>query len=390
MPFSTNQTLSDLYYFLKPLLFAYLSCSDPRDKRVWSGTHHSIYKSICSIGDVDVLGPYEPKLRVLFARAINQIYLSVFGKRLSYRHSKFISKGYANYFDKKLKEKKYDYVIAPAASCEIAFITTRIPIIYITDGTFSSCLNYHESLSHLTRKSVDEGNFIENSAIEKSKWVIVSSDWASKSVINDYKKEKNSVITIPYGANLELLPESSDLNYTIPKTWKLLFVGVYWDNKGGEIAYNAFKQLKKKGFNISLTVVGCIPPKKFSDPEMRVVPFIDKNEVTGQQQFYDVFKEHHFLLLPTRFDCTPIVINEASAFGIPSLVANSGGVAGHLRNGENGHLMDYNDEGPGYVSKIEKLINKPEDYQQLRKKTREIYDRELNWSHWIEEFGKCL
>ena len=71
-------------------------------------------------------------------------------------------------------------------------------------------------------------------------------------------------------------------------------------------------------------------------------------------------------------------------------MANSGGVAGHLRNEENGYLIDYNDKGTAYASKIEELINKPQDYLQLRNTTREVYDRELNWSHWLEELKKIL
>lgn len=375
---------------MKNIKFAYLSAEDPKNKKVWSGTHYSIYKSLQSIGDVTILGPYEPKWQVFISKILNQIALRFFNKRISYRHSKLVSKGYANYFNSKLKNESFDYIIAPASSCEIAFIETTIPIIYITDGTFAGCLGYHKSLSNLTKKSVQEGNLIEQLAITKSQTIIVSSQWAANSVKNDYKKIESAIQIIPYGANFEETPRTEELNFVAPKIWKLFFVGVYWETKGGDIAYNALKILLDKDYDVELTVLGCSPPEKFSHPKMTVVPFIDKNSVDGQKQMKEIYKQQHFLILPTRFDCTPIVINEASAFGIPCLVANSGGVEGHLKNNENGFLLPYEDKGNGYALKIEEFIKEPTAYINLRKKTRALYEEQLNWQHWTNEFQKLI
>ncbi len=375
---------------IKPIKIAYLSCNNPTNKKVWSGTHYSIYKSLQSIATIDILGPYEPKIRILLLKVLNQIYLKLFNKRISYRQSKFISKGYANYFNKKLAFQHYDFLVAPVASCEIAFIETNIPIIYITDGTFASCLGYHKSLTNLTQKSIKEGNEIEQLAITKSKTIIVSSEWAANSVKNDYGKNNEDIKIIPYGANFENLPTVNELNFILPKVWKLFFVGVYWESKGGDIAFNAFKLLADKGYDVELTILGCIPPEKIQHANIKVIPFIDKNTIDGQEQMKAIYKEQHFLILPTRFDCTPIVINEASAFGIPCLVANSGGVAGHLKNNLNGFLINYEDKGADYALKIEALINNATDYLNLRKQTRRLYEEQLNWQHWVKEFEKII
>lgn len=372
------------------LRFAYLSSENPTNKKVWSGTHYSIYKALQTIGEVEILGPYEPSWRLLISKILNQISLRLFKKRISYRHSIFISKGYASYFNNKLKSKNFDYIIAPAASCEIAFIQTHIPIIYITDGTFAGCLNYHKSLSNLTKQSVSQGNKIESLAIQKSKHVVVSSEWAAQSVKNDYNKSLNDVTVIPYGANFEQIPIKYELKVNNIHVWKLFFVGVYWESKGGEIAFNAFKTLYDKGYPVELTVLGCNPPLHIKHKNLHIIPFIDKNSIDGQQKMKSIFQDQHFLLLPTRFDCTPIVINEASAFAIPSLVANSGGVAGHLKNGENGFLIPYDDIGEAYVTQIENLINNPKKYFELRHTTRQLYENQLNWQHWAEELKKIL
>lgn len=375
---------------MKKPKFAYLSAEDPQNKKVWSGTHYSIYKALQCVGEVTILGPYEPSYRLFIFKVLNQFYLRCFNKRISYRHSKMVSKGYAKFFNKKLEAQTYDYIIAPAASSEIAYLETKIPIIYITDGTFAGCLGYHKSLSNLTQKSIEEGNLIEQLAISKSKSVIVSSQWAADSVKNDYKKTESDIKIIPYGANFERTPGPEELNFDIPKVWKLFFVGVYWETKGGDIAFNAFKLLIDKGYEVELTILGCIPPAEYKHPKLKVVPFIDKNNHEGQHQMKEIYQQQHFLLLPTRFDCTPIVINEASAFGIPCLVANSGGVAGHLKNNENGFLIPFEDQGNGYAMKMEELINSPQSYMNLRKQTRQLYESQLNWEHWANEFQKII
>jgi len=375
---------------LKPLRFAYLSADNPENKKVWSGTLYSIYRSVRQLGEIEILGPYNPFLRISILKALNQISLLITSKRISYRHSTFISRGYAAYFNSKLNGKKFDFILAPSASCEIAFLNTDIPIIYIADGTFAGCLGYHKSLTHLRKRSIEQGNLIEKKAIENSKFVIVSSEWAKESVIKDYGCDQAKIHILPFGANLETIPTQLNIEFDIPQVWKLLFAAVYWEDKGGERAFNCMKELLDKGHKVELTVLGCIPPTEFTHPNLKVIPFIDKNALDGQQKMAELFSQHHFLLLPTRFDCTPIVINEASAFGIPSLVARTGGVEGHLKEGINGFTVSYSDEGSEYANKIDHLIHHPEEYLKLRQSTRTLYSEQLNWEKWTEQFKKII
>jgi len=364
----------------KPVI-AYVSSSDPFNKRVWSGTHYSIYKSLTQLGTVKICGPFEPRFRLFLGAIINQLLLKLTGKRFDYRHSFLVAKAYGAYFKKQINAIRPDIIIAPAASAEIAFLDTDIPIIYMTDGTFESCLNYHKALTNLIQFNITEGHSIERRAITKSHRIIVSSDWAAQSVIHHYHKPAHQVICLPYGANFESLPHKVDFH--LPnKPFRLLFVGVYWESKGGDIAFKAFELLKKKGIDVSFTIMGCNPPERYKNDQVTIIPFLDKNSEEGQEKMKEVYSTHHLLLLPTRFDCTPIVINEASAFGIPSLVANSGGVSGHLIEGKNGFLLPYDDQGDGYAKLIESLIDDPNKYADLRLSSRKIYEEELNWDHW--------
>ncbi len=373
---------------MKKLRIAYLSADDPKNKRIWSGTLYSMYRMLSEKAEVEMLGPWMPKMHVLFYRILNQISLRIRGLRISYRHSIDLAKDYGAHFSKVLAKGNYDLIFAPAASSQIAFLETDVPIIYLADGTFAGCLNYHAALSNLTNNSVTEGNKVEDLAVKKSSRVIVTSEWAAQSVIKDYGAESEKVKVIPFGANLELVPENIEFAGVVPPVWKVLFPAVYWGNKGGNIALNALAILSEEGWPVSMTVLGCEPPEGVGHKNMQVVPFIDKNDPNANDLFDRIYSSHHFLILPTRFDCTPVVINEASAYGIPSLVADTGGVRGHLENGVNGFLINYNDGGEGYANILREHFKDPAKYFELQKKSRRLYMEKLNWQHWLSEFLK--
>ncbi len=377
---------------LKKIKIAYLSSINPLNKKVWSGTHYSIYKTLQKhVGEVVILGPYEPKFQILIGKLITGISQKIFNKRYNYRHSHFVSKAYGKYFTKQLHQHQVDVIVAPAGICELAYVNTSIPIIYISDTTMELSINYHKALSGLFKFSEHETRALEKKALDKCSKIIISSRWEFDSLTKHYHYKEEKLALLPFGANMELLPETieiTDRDFT--KRVKLLFIGVYWENKGGDIAYNCLIELLHQNINAQLTVVGCIPPEQYKHPNMHVIPFIDKNSQEGIKKLYDIFSSHDFLILPTRFDCTPIVICEASAFGMPALVSDTGGVAGHLKENQNGYLIDFNDKGKAFALKIKELITNPERYYELRKSTRKEFEKNLNWDSYGEKLKEII
>jgi glycosyltransferase involved in cell wall biosynthesis len=376
----------------KRLKIAYISSYDPLDKSIWSGTAYSIYRSLQNnVGDVNVLGPCEPWLQLTAGKIRSRVLRLLTGKKYNYGHSESLAEAYANFFEKKLDDKQYDLIVAPSASCILAKLKTNIPIVYITDSTVAASLNYHDNLTGLSKSSVEESLSVEQGALNNADLCIFSSQWAADSAINDFKTPAEKIKILPYGANFELLPAANEIKYdSIPDSLNLLFVGVYWENKGGERAYNCLTSLLKKGVKATLTICGCTPPDKFIHPSVEVIPFLNKNNPADAQRLSELFSQANFLLLPTRFDCTPIVICEASAYGVPVLCANTGGVLGHISPGINGYIIDYNDMGDAYAAKIMEVMEDPSTYTALRSSSRKMYDEKLNWNTWTEKFKEII
>jgi len=61
-------------------------------------------------------------------------------------------------------------------------------------------------------------------------------------------------------------------------------------------------------------------------------------------------------------------------------------VAGHITEGKNGFLIDFNDTGKGYAQKIGDVLAEKNRYESLCKSSREEYDNRLNWNKWSSAF----
>lgn len=171
--------------------------------------------------------------------------------------------------------------------------------------------------------------------------------------MNDYGVDASKISVVPCGANLDIVPVSGQINLKTTGNCNLLFLGVEWDRKGGNIALETFRHLKQDGVNPRLHIIGCVPPYDLTEEKgIIVIPFLDKNKEGDFQQLHAIFLQTDFLLLPTRAECAGVVFSEASAYGIPSITTDTGGVTTYVKNGVNGYSLPYSTGGrrmpPGY------------------------------------------
>ena len=90
--------------------------------------------------------------------------------------------------------------------------------------------------------------------------------------------------------------------------------------------------------------------------------------------------------MPTRAECAGIVFCEASAFGVPSITTNTGGVSTNVQDGINGFALPPEATATDYAEKIEELFFDDAAYRQLIKNSRKKFEEELNWEHWGKTF----
>jgi glycosyltransferase involved in cell wall biosynthesis len=365
------------------LRIAFVSVADPRDRRSWSGSTFFMAQALEKhVGRVDYLGPLSiPGQQVKSKLA--QLIRKMTGRRYypdrTLRAAMDISKQIA----KKLSAAAYDLIFAPAASVEIAFLETDLPIIYVSDATFALMREVYPIFSSLTPKAIETENFFEKTALKKSRLILYPSEWAARSAIRDYGAEKARVKVIPFGANLDYVPAYEAVTgKEIGRVVKMLFLAKEWERKGGAIAFETLKALVDMGVEAQLTVCGVVPPTEFRHPGMKVIPYLDKNVSADRERFEQTLVESHLLLLPTRTECYGVVFCEANAYGMPVFATRVGGIPTIVKEGENGYLLEAKAGGKDFADLITRTVLDPAGYAALNLGARNRFERILNWDTW--------
>jgi len=377
---------------LDRIKIAYLTVNDPLDKRSWSGTTYYIGQALQKhVGDVDFLGPVRPPwLLDKWLRAVAKITRTLTGKEYNTKYSLVFSWYAARALKKKMRGRKYDCVVAPAASTEFSFFSTRLPSVYISDTTFELISNYyHKEFSKISPFSKWEGNMLEKRSLRKASLIIYSSEWAKASAIKDYGIPAQRIGVMPLGANMDTVPDRRNI-YEKEKNGvlTLLYLAVEWDRKGGPIAFEALQSLLNKGVQARLIVCGCVPPPEFNHPAMEVIPFLNKNKQEDHERFIRLLSRCHFLILPTRADCSLLVACESNAYGMPAITTATGGVPDIVKDGVNGYCLPYEANGDAYAQLISEIFSDSDRYHRLIRSSRQRYEQSLNWEQWAKGFSE--
>jgi glycosyltransferase involved in cell wall biosynthesis len=373
---------------------AYYCLNDPLDKRSWSGVTYYLGQTLQrNVGDVDFLGPVKiPWLLDKAIRALQKLSRLFFKAEWIPKYS-LLKNFYAMLVLKgKMKGRKYDFLMAPAAAPELAYLQTDTPIVYFGDATYKIYSEtYHKEFKNVSRFSKWEGEHLEKKALDKSSLAIFTSQWAADSAVEDYGVPVGKTEIILFGANMDLIPPR-DIIYrkNENKTLTLLFLAVDWERKGGDIAFDALKNLCDQGIDTKLFVCGCVPPAEYVHPQMEVIPFINKNDPEQYKLFVEILSSSHFLILPTRADCSLIVANESNSYGVPAITTIVGGVPDVVIDGANGYCLPLQAGGGDFANLIKEIFTDKVRYAELIESSRNRFEATLNWDKWAEQFKEAL
>jgi glycosyltransferase involved in cell wall biosynthesis len=362
---------------------AYVTEYDAADIRKWSGTGYYIAQSLQS-QDIclNCLGPLKEKYALLFKG--KQFFYHHFVKKRYWRdRDPFILDSYAHQVANKLSKFNPDIIFSPG-TVPISHLECEQPIVIWTDATFAGLVNFYSKYSNLCKETIENGNKMEKLALEKCKLAIYSSEWAAKTAIDIYKIEPSKVKVVPFGANIEC---NGDFDYikslvdSRPSNQcNLLFLGVEWFRKGGNLAIEVAKELNRQGLTTKLTLVGCQPIIDEPLPNfVNSLGFISKTAKKNSQTINQLLSASHFLILPSVADCTPIVFGEANSFGVPCLATDVGGIRTIIKDNLNGKTFAKEASAADYSTYIFDLFFDYSRYKNLALSSYSEYQSRLNW-----------
>lgn len=246
---------------MRRLKIAYITTYDVNNVNNWSGIGYFIANTVKKyLGDVEFIGNLNQ--RRFLENDLKRIYHKILFQK-SFRSERtipLVGQFYAQQVEKQIAGKNFDLIFSPG-TIPIAYLKTNIPIVFWTDAIFAGMIDFYPNWSNLCKETIKNGNVIERSALDRCRLAIYSSEWAAQTAVSYYKIDRTKIKVIPFGANIECSRSFDDIreivNSRSSKKCKLLFLGVDWVRKGGDIALEITKELNKSGLETELTIVGC-------------------------------------------------------------------------------------------------------------------------------------
>lgn len=363
---------------------------DPLDKKSWSGTYYYSYQQLKKYGAVEIFHfPYPSGLKnylINFYKNPNKLF---FKKNTAVEFLKPYAKHYSRQLEQALIKNKVDVLFVPAAPQLIAYLDASLPIVFMTDATFQQIQGYYDTWENFASSNIKQGIELDRLAFEKATHCMLASDWCKQSAIKDYGVKEEKISVVPLGANLDHIPAVDEIDFNRNRC-NLLFLGVEWKRKGGDLALKTFQLLKQKRIEPTLHIVGCVPPIDTSEKGIFVTPYLDKHKPADLEKLHQLFLKTDFLLLPTRAEAAGLVFCEASAYGVPSVSTNTGGVPTYVENNVNGLLLPPEADAYAYTDAILKLYSGITTMQNLRRNSRMRFEEQLNWDVWGNSFQQII
>ena len=372
---------------------AYVTLYDVLNPASWPSKHQAgIYGSGYYLAKaltdasvfIDYISPIKEK-KALITSAKFHIYQKLFGKQYYSWAEPIILQDFAYQISQRLATLNSDVVLCPINVIPIAKLECKQPIVLWTDTTLDLLIDFYPYLSNLCQETITNIQAMERVALNKCKLVLYTSEWAAQAAIKTYGIEPSKVKVLPWGVNVECDRTINDINSILKSRvlnpCKLLFIGVDWIRKGGNIALEVAKELNKTGLNAELTIVGCEPIVNEPLPHfVSSLGYIDKSTTEGNEKINKLFAESHFLILPTLADCSPVVLAEANSFGVPCISTNIGGIPTIIKDNLNGKVFPLNASISEYCTYIVNLFSNYSEYKKLALSSFNDYQVRLNWS----------
>ncbi len=285
-------------------------------------------------------------------------------------------------------------VLAQAGDVGTVVLTGAIPGVELparydlaiwADATFHALRRTYPGHDRLAPASIRSGDTLERRAFERARVVCFASEWAADDAVRVYGVDAGKVHVVPFGAICDAAyANDADAAAAIGSRGRealhLVFSGVDWHRKGGSLVLETAALLHRDGIPVRVTIAGCTPPADVRLPAyVEVAGFLDKQDAGQFAQWDRLMRRAHLLFVPSRADCFGLVYAEASAYAVPSVASDVGGVASAVRAERNGVLLPSTALASQYAAAIAELWHDRRAYERLALASFIEWQSRLNW-----------
>lgn len=369
----------------KPLRIALVAMGDPEDARVWSGTAWHIRDILERRGElVHVVHRPWPPLRRTAGRVLKRLSAG----RWSHERSTAFMDWAARPLLQELARQEFDVVFAVSTPFA-APLAARYPTVVITDATARGIYGYYPDAPGIGSAAARQAIASDRTTLDRALLWSVPSAWAARSLMTDFAAPPGKIAEIPFGANLVVSPAVRPKRWSRGQPLQVLFAGVDWHRKGGEIALAAVEMLRAAGMDARLDIVGVDQARigRRLPSHAAVHGFIDKNTAEGRARIDALFAAAQLFLLPSMAEAYGLVFAEAAHHGLPSVGFATGGVTSVVRSGETGLLLDAGSRPADFAGAIGRLLADEAAYAAMSQAALDDAHDRLNWAVWAERMA---
>ena len=377
----------------------YITFENHNNINAWSGMMLNVAHSL-ELNNNEIV--YFDDIKLSFLSKV-RIALQILLDKITKKNTKYlripsVMKDMTRKIQKRVNLNDFDVIFTMRPHL-ISYVEATKPIVVFADCNFQSMVNYYGSFSRLREKHIAECNKQEKLAFEKCNLGLFTSPWAMTTSSKNYNIPSNKFKCVYIGSNMSIKHSSEDvlkfINNRVQNPQKrILFVGVDWERKGGNIAVESVYLLNKMGYNCKLVVIGCNPPIK-SDylPYVEIVGRVNKSDKDGLERLDSEYSKAFCFILPTKSECAAVSLAESSSYGLYSFTSNTGGTDGVVFDGINGDRLSVDDGPEKYANAIKQLLDDEILYKRLSIEARKTFESTLNWNsvgYKISEFIKSV
>lgn len=395
------------------LRVGFVSLHDPADPRSLSGMPHAMHRSLSAEGlDVVDLGRLDhdsAMRRDLLGRASRRSLrlidrlrtwtgfdeASQWHRRPDAMERRFESRcrTMAARLARAIDRHRPAVLFGNCISSPLAFLSTRLPIVYTGDATAEIIAGTYPRFSQLGARYAACTDRIERLALSKVRFAAFASPPTRASAVDRYDLPEERALVVPFGANLvpgDRHPPAIPADPPSRTDLRLTITAVDPDRKQVALAIQATRVLRDRGWNALLAVIGPRPRGAVADASARFMGLLDPSSASHLAAHRQAIAESHLCLQPSLGEAYGIAPIESAAFGKPAIVADVGGLPFVVRDGETGVVVPRSVDAAGLADAIESIARDPDRYRRMSEAAHARHQRELNWSAWGRQIASLL
>ena len=317
---------------------------DPSQRSTWSGTPSGVMRGLAAVGVEPVAIQAEPS-RLVRAAVLNAVTIAHLrpGRELKQVALRGRAAAWASptiaavnswAAPKRLRQAgRLDGIVQIGTGYTLE---TDVPIATFEDMTIAQTRGHaYAGWSDISRRAFQSRLARQQRIYEQVAAVCLTSEWAARSVIDDYGIAPEKVHVVGVGRN-HTAPAVLR-NWSVPR---FLFVGMDWPRKNGDGVLRAFARLRDELPAAQLDLVGGHPPVEAPGVTGHGVLRMDVPEQHAELE--RLLAEATCFVMPSFSEASAIAYVEAAAAGLPSIGTTSGG--SDYLIGDGGVVVDPHDD----------------------------------------------